>query len=267
MTDRKTYLYARRMAKRALRTEEFISKGYVKCCVCFLYFESLSRHLGSHGITAKEYKLLHPGAKIDSERLSKNHADLIAERNRTPEIRELRSLQISARNLGNNYRWGDAEWASKARQQLASMRSRRLLDPEKRRAFGKRMSEIVRASYARGDHDHVNNSTFGNSTFYNGIWYRSGFEAEFAKLFDRNNCEFKYEPIKVPYEYCGKIGTYTPDFLLVKYNILLEIKPDWLHSNRVVLAKLDAAAKIGCDVRLAGNKAFKGWSSLFPWSL
>lgn len=72
-------------------------------------------------------------------------------------------------------------------------------------------------------------------TFYNGTNYRSRLEARYAVLFDSLKLEYVYEP-ECFITYNG--FKYTPDFYLPKYNIYVEIKPnyDWLkddyHFNR-----------------------------------
>ena len=67
-------------------------------------------------------------------------------------------------------------------------------------------------------------------TYYNGIKFRSKFEAECAKLLEQNNIKYEYEPFKIEllptFQYDGKTyraWTYTPDFV-VGNNVILEIK-------------------------------------------
>ena len=75
-------------------------------------------------------------------------------------------------------------------------------------------------------------------TEYNGILFRSRLEARWAILFDALNLEYVYEPE------CYVLSNnqkYTPDFYIKKYNLFIEIKPnyDWLkneyHFNRYKL--------------------------------
>ena len=67
-------------------------------------------------------------------------------------------------------------------------------------------------------------------TYYNGIKFRSKFEAECAKLLEQNNIKYEYEPFKIEllptFQYDGKTyraWTYSPDFVVYN-NIMIEIK-------------------------------------------
>jgi predicted nuclease of restriction endonuclease-like RecB superfamily len=56
---------------------------------------------------------------------------------------------------------------------------------------------------------------------YNGISYRSRYEASFAKLLDMLGIKFTFEPVK--FRIAGN-STYTPDFYLVDLDIYIELK-------------------------------------------
>ena len=65
---------------------------------------------------------------------------------------------------------------------------------------------------------------------YNGVTYRSGLEADMAKVLDENQVPFKYEPFKIvllpAFKYLNKSlreWTYTPDFVVFN-NIIIEVK-------------------------------------------
>lgn len=67
-------------------------------------------------------------------------------------------------------------------------------------------------------------------TYYNGIKFRSKFEAECARIFEQNNIKYEYEPFKIEllptFQYDGKTyraWTYSPDFVVYN-NIMIEIK-------------------------------------------
>lgn len=68
-------------------------------------------------------------------------------------------------------------------------------------------------------------------TVYNGIKFRSRFEADAAKILEQNNIAFEYESFNIilqdKFRYNDKVIrpiTYTPDFILTDYNLMLEIK-------------------------------------------
>lgn len=60
---------------------------------------------------------------------------------------------------------------------------------------------------------------------YNGIIYRSKYEANIAKILDKNKIRFKYEDLIVPYYDKNNIlRTHITDFYLPEYNLILEGK-------------------------------------------
>lgn len=64
---------------------------------------------------------------------------------------------------------------------------------------------------------------------YNGVKFRSTLEARWAIFFDACGLDWVYEPECFEL----KVGNYTPDFYLKKYNLFVEIKPnlDWLNDD------------------------------------
>ena len=60
--------------------------------------------------------------------------------------------------------------------------------------------------------------------------YRSRFEMDFATFLEMNNVNYDYESQKI--KYTPKTKTYTPDFHLLDYNILIETKGQFVTSDR-----------------------------------
>ena len=83
--------------------------------------------------------------------------------------------------------------------------------------------------------------------FYNGVWYKSGTEADFAEIFDKYGIKFRYEErsfeLLPTVKYDGetlKVQKYTPDFFLDN-NIIIEAKghPDikWPYRKKLFIMK------------------------------
>tara|TARA_R100000008_G_scaffold19025_1_gene9755 strand:- start:2717 stop:3094 length:378 start_codon:yes stop_codon:yes gene_type:complete len=60
---------------------------------------------------------------------------------------------------------------------------------------------------------------------------RSNFEANFARFLKDNNIKYEYETKKI--KYVPKVKTYTPDFYLKDYDILIETKGRFTIADRV----------------------------------
>ena len=54
-------------------------------------------------------------------------------------------------------------------------------------------------------------------TLYRGRMYRSRLEARWAAFFDRLGWAYEYEPFD--------LGSWSPDFLLIRHNVMVEVKP------------------------------------------
>ena len=70
--------------------------------------------------------------------------------------------------------------------------------------------------------DKVSKTKGYKTGFYNGVRYRSSYELETMKYFDKNKIEWEYEKYKFYLECLGK--TYIPDFYLPKEDIFIETK-------------------------------------------
>jgi len=78
-------------------------------------------------------------------------------------------------------------------------------------------------------------SGMADPIFYDGIWYKSRLEVQFAKLMNELNIEFQYEPKSFKYE--GSTYGYLVDFYLPSIDVYVETKSNfWLG---VGIRKLD----------------------------
>jgi hypothetical protein len=86
----------------------------------------------------------------------------------------------------------------------------------------------------------INNPMYGRECpharggYYNGTYFRSSWEVNMAKILDKNNIIWIYEPQRFFYENF----TYLPDFYLPYYNLYLEVK-GWLGRNKNDINKMN----------------------------
>lgn len=62
---------------------------------------------------------------------------------------------------------------------------------------------------------------------YDKQWFRSSWEANFAKWCNLSGIKWEYEPKAFPLKINGKDTTYTPDFYLPEFDLWIEIKGYW----------------------------------------
>ena len=62
---------------------------------------------------------------------------------------------------------------------------------------------------------------------YNKVWFKSSWEANFAKWCDGSGIEWKYEPKAFKLELNNKTTHYTPDFYLPEFDLWIEVKGYW----------------------------------------
>lgn len=96
----------------------------------------------------------------------------------------------------------------------------------------------ITISYAK--HKHY------KSGHFNGMYYRSSYELKFLEFCFNYNIEcISAETKEFRVEYCigDKKHFYYPDFYLPEYNIIIEIKPNSLLTNDVIINKINAGAK------------------------
>lgn len=75
---------------------------------------------------------------------------------------------------------------------------------------------------------------------------KSSWEFKLLKFLEDNNIEFRYEiPFKYYDSYRKKDRTYYADFLLLEYNLVIEVKPEYAITDQVVLDKMNAVINSG----------------------
>jgi len=67
---------------------------------------------------------------------------------------------------------------------------------------------------------------------YGSIWFRSSWEANFAKWCDLSGIKWEYEPKAFELIIKNKETTYTPDFYLPEFDLWIEIKGWWRRNGK-----------------------------------
>ena len=76
--------------------------------------------------------------------------------------------------------------------------------------------------------------------YYNGNFYKSNYEKDFAIKLDELHIVFEYEKTYFEYVYENKIHRYYPDFYLPEFNLYIEIKPSCLTEHPKNIAKFNS---------------------------
>lgn len=101
----------------------------------------------------------------------------------------------------------------------------------------KRISDRMKEKIKNGEFTpKSNNSRTRKDTKFNGILYRSSWEAWFVKM----NPEFEYEKLRLPYEIDGENHIYIVDFVCHKTMRVAEVKPKCHLSKPENVAKIKA---------------------------
>lgn len=84
---------------------------------------------------------------------------------------------------------------------------------------------------------------------YRNITCRSSYEFKLCEILNNLGIEFKYEPFWIDYinPEDGKVHKYCPDILIVKSNLVLEVKPERFINDEVVIAKANSVMENGYD--------------------
>ena len=87
-----------------------------------------------------------------------------------------------------------------------------------------------------------NNNKNHKSGYFKGLYYRSSYELQFMEYCSENNIEYisaENKTFRLPY-FIGEIRKwYYPDFYLEKYDAVIEIKPNSMLTNDVVMSKIN----------------------------
>lgn len=212
------------------------------CPICGAEKKSLTKHLSmAHRITKQEFLEKYPNTKMIAEETS-NKISISLKRNwEDPDYAERCSRYWRSEEHGkevserlkkewetnpDKYRIPFAEYArSEEGRRVRSNNMKNVSqslweDPdyvEARREQGR--SQMIK---------NLQNPSYGynrESCLYDGVYYRSSWEVNFAKFLDSRRIKYTYESSRFEYTYNNIVHYYIPDFYLEDYNIFIEIKP------------------------------------------
>ncbi len=113
-----------------------------------------------------------------------------------------------------------------------------------------RAKQSYRAIRQNSDQDSLFGKPYSGWTIYNGLNFRSKWEAKFAEYLDMKDIEWEYESLHFAYKNSkGKESRYIPDFYLPVFNLFVEIKAPY-YQNEDTPLKLEAVRKGGFDIVL-----------------
>lgn len=90
-----------------------------------------------------------------------------------------------------------------------------------------------------------------------GIEFDSGLEVRVARYLSDQGLVWVDHPGCIRYWFAGRWRRYFPDFYVPQLNLLIEVKPLWLHNEPMVQAKLKACKEAGYVVCLASAEDLK----------
>lgn len=237
-------------------------ENLLTCPICGRYnMKQLGQHItGTHKLTHEEFKKLYPdqimfipeisercrrAEKIGNERYLENVAN---DPKKYEEIYRKRAIKRRENNpdIGNKI-------ATILREhgvyEQTSIRTKKMWQDA---GYIEMQSEKCKKQHLNGLTEKVleNSGKRRYSVEIDGTNYnmRSTWEIKFAKLLHENGIDFKYESIRIQYEYMNKTKIYVPDFV-VKNTILFEVKPKSLINAEMNKAKMESCIAQGYSFR------------------
>ncbi len=231
----------------------------ITCEVCKRGFKRITAtHLGQHGMTTTDYMARFPGSPMLDEavaeaftvkmtgRLGRSHSDEMKQR-----IREIKLDQYAMDPaLRDRVSEGTRREMNRpeTRARFDAYIAARDISGERNPFFGRHHTEEARR--AIGENEERNGKIaakksewwarhlgqietpqlfpIGRVGRYKGHLFRSSWEYSFYKHLEAQGYDLQtqvvYEPIRVPYRFCERSRTYTPDFLLGPEKIIVEVK-------------------------------------------
>lgn len=132
---------------------------------------------------------------------------------------------------------------------LSQLNRERFSDEEYKKQYMKKLYDSSKKEYI----DCENNT----------VYFRSSWELKLHNYLITNNIKYLYESLKISYSCNGKNHTYTPDFYLVDYNVILEVKPKMFVSNNVNQIKRQKSLEAGFKHLFVTEKELSDLNSFF----
>ena len=186
----------------------------VKCQICGKEFEHIPRHLRSHKISRDEYIKMFPNAKLISDKMSE-------------KLSKNTTKQLSRQWKDSVYRNKKTEKQREVtrKQWETNIPYRELMTRINKENNAKQMSD---PEYVRYISDKLTDTQKKDWELDSGkiIKCRSSFEFAMYNFLDKNDFNFEYETLWIPYIDCkGTNRHYKPDFYINNLNLIIEVKP------------------------------------------
>lgn len=218
------------------------SIDYVVCPICGAKRHNLTKHLRYHKLTKKEFLEKYPNYQMISERTRNLMVNAAKEeyKYRAEEMARYGSEAMKKYNSSPD-KWNE-ELRMKSSKRLTNTLNRLWKDPNYIEAMRKERSERF------NDPEYAKKMQNTNSTlkeYEPGLKFRSSYEYRLAKKLIEANIPYKYEPFFIYYTYRGIKKKYFPDFYIPEYNLIIEVKPQFLVNDEMNVLKMKACIDKG----------------------
>jgi len=167
------------------------------------------------------------------------------ERIKTILLNDYFDLNLSTLEIGKKYNINNSANVNKILKSLGIVC----------RTLSQSTSLAVTEGRLNGEHNKYHT---GYHTTWSGeiIFYRSGYELEYALHLDANKVEYEVESLRIEYwdTQLNKYRISIPDFYLPETNTIVEIKSSWTYNQQNLKDRLIVYKKMGYDFKLILNK-------------
>jgi hypothetical protein len=229
----------------------------LECPICGKYnMKQLTQHLTDiHKITKDEFLIQYPDTKLWIDEISEHCS-------RAQSI----GMDVFRNNLKQNPHFYDEMYHKRREKVDYSKFAEKVRNTRIMRGTNLKMSARVKHMWADADYrkmqsekakqQHANGLTeiivknSGKKRYpltLNNVTHnmRSTWEVQLGKYLYEHNIKFLYEPFAIKYTYNEKERVYYPDFLIVSSELVIEVKPQNLCNNDMVIAKKLATESMG----------------------
>lgn len=233
-------------------------EDYVVCPICGVFKKNLTKHIQmKHHLDKNKILQLYPGIKLIANSTSQKISNALKENWKNEDYAEKCSsywkseLHKERKSIDMKNQWKNEEW------KLHTINCMKNINENQRKArsislsntlndlwqndsfYQERRREAGRLQMAKNMQDPTWNHP--KRYLYNGVYFRSKLEVDFAKKFDELNMPYEYETVKLIYsDDEGIQRTYYVDFYFPDYNLLVEIKPE-VFLGELLHGKLEVA--------------------------
>lgn len=227
-------------------------KDYIVCPLCGKHIQRMKSHLRMakehKGLDYKDYLNKHPEIPLlsdnERQRYSKSQQEYCKSDKGKTQMSEMA-----------NKLWSDENFRTRRIQEIRDQHQTeefKILHSEISHKVMLKLNQNPEFSRKASN----NLKTYGKRVchYYNGklIKFKSKLEYEIAKCLENYNILYEYESKIIPYFIDNERHSYTVDFVLPEFNIMIEGKPESLWNDRIVKLKLESAKNYFNNVYLIG---------------